>query len=97
MSFLVETEHGVEILIKVIPRASRSEIFGLQAGSLKVRLNSPPVDGAANKELIKLISKQTGIPKSRIEIIRGSSSRSKSVLLHDAKLSSVRMCFSDWI
>ncbi len=50
--------------VRVVPRASKSEIVGEHDGALKVRIASPPVDGAANEELIKVLSKKFGVPKS---------------------------------
>ena len=52
-----EVEGGVEIVIHAQPRASRSEVVGLHGDALKVRLAAPPVDGAANLELIRVMAK----------------------------------------
>ena len=65
--------------VRVVPRASKSEIAGIFDGALKIRLASPPVDGAANAELIKLLSKTLGVSKSAIEILGGQSARTKQV------------------
>lgn len=65
--------------VKVVPRASRSEIVGEIDGALKIRLASPPVDGAANAELIKLLAKQFRVSKAEIEIISGLTSKIKRV------------------
>jgi len=70
---------GLTISIRVIPRASRSEIVGMVEGTLKVRIAAPPVDGAANSEIIKLFSKTFGIAKSDIAIISGETSRNKRI------------------
>jgi uncharacterized protein (TIGR00251 family) len=47
--------------------------------ALKIRLKAPPVDGEANAELIRFLSKHFKIPKSRISIIRGETSKKKLV------------------
>jgi uncharacterized protein len=86
---LRETETGVEIDIKVLPRSSRSEIVGVFDGAVKVKLSSPPVDGAANAELIKLFAKTFGISKSSVEIIGGLASRSKRLALHNVNAEKV--------
>ena len=57
--------------VKVVPRSSKSEIVGELGGALKIKLKSPPVDGAANAELVKLLSKTFGVSKSEIEIVGG--------------------------
>lgn len=79
MSFSRRVEDGTEIKVIVITRSSASGIAGEFNGRLRIRLNSPPVDGAANKELIKLLSKSLKVAKSRIEIVRGETSRRKTV------------------
>lgn len=63
--------------VRVVPRAARSEIVGAMDGAVKIRLASPPVDGAANAELIKLFAKALGVPKSDVEIVSGHASKSK--------------------
>ncbi|SPD72803.1 conserved hypothetical protein [uncultured Desulfobacterium sp.] len=65
------------VKVKVLPRSSRNQILGLEAGILKVKLTAPPIEGKANKALIQLLSKTIGIPKSNIEIISGERSSEK--------------------
>ena len=69
----------VEFLVRVVPRSSRSEIVGLHDGALKVKLNAPPVDGAANDELVKLLAKEFKVAAGAVEIVRGHASRSKRI------------------
>lgn len=71
------TADGVEFKVCVIPRASKTEVVGSIDGMLKVRLKTPPVDGAANEELIKFLAKVLGVSKGNIEIISGQTSRTK--------------------
>jgi uncharacterized protein len=78
---LRHTDKGIVILVKVIPGSSKSEISDVIDGILKLKLNSPPVDGKANSECIELLSKFLKIPKSSIEIINGKKSKNKSVLI----------------
>ena len=68
-----------DIKIKLLPRSSQSKIMGKEGDVYKVKVNSPPVEGEANKELISLISKRLGIPKGRVEIVAGKTSRIKVV------------------
>jgi uncharacterized protein (TIGR00251 family) len=79
---------GVIIRFYVQPKASRSEVIGEHgagdAARLKVRVAAPPVEGAANEELIRLLKKLTGIPSSRIHLIRGESAKTKDVLFQGA-------------
>lgn len=69
----------VVITVKVVPRASRSEVVGEVDGVLKVRIAAPPVDGAANEELIKVLAKKFGVAKSKVSVVSGLSSRNKRV------------------
>lgn len=63
----------------MIPRAGRSGFAGLRDGALLVRLAAAPVDGAANDELIALLSKTLRIPKRDVTIVSGERSRSKRI------------------
>jgi len=74
-----KTAGGVLIEVKVEPRSSKAEIIGCLGDTLKVKLTSPPVDGAANKQLIELLAKKLGIKKSAIAILRGEKAKNKTV------------------
>lgn len=69
--------------MRVIPRASRSEIVGEHDGSLKVKLASPPVDGAANAELIKLFAKKFDVSRGDVEIVSGETSKNKRIKINN--------------
>jgi uncharacterized protein (TIGR00251 family) len=70
-------EISARLSVKVKPRASRDIVEGWKEGVLVVRLSSPPVDGAANNSLIRLLAKKTGVARSRIRIVSGEKGRSK--------------------
>lgn len=74
-----KTKDGILIEVKVEPRSSRKGIAGVIDNALKVRLTAPPVGGAANDQLIEILSKKTGVKKSSIRIKRGHASRKKIV------------------
>ncbi|HEY0051408.1 MAG TPA: DUF167 domain-containing protein [Pyrinomonadaceae bacterium] len=74
-----EKNNALVFTVKVVPRASKSEIVGSLDGALKIRIAAPPVDGAANAELVRLLSKTFGVSKSAIEILGGQSARTKQV------------------
>ena len=65
------------ITVHVQPKASRSEIAGLHGDALKVRLAAPPVDGAANEELTRVIARWAGVPRSAVTLVSGHTSRRK--------------------
>jgi uncharacterized protein (TIGR00251 family) len=70
---------GILIEIKVAPRSSKREVIGAVGNVVKVKLTAPPVDGAANEQLIELLSERLKIKKSSITIIKGESSRQKTI------------------
>lgn len=70
------------IAVRVIPRSSRNTLEWEQ-GTLKARLTAPPVDGAANAALINLLAERLSLPRRRISIVRGETSRQKTVEIAD--------------
>lgn len=70
----------------MIPRASRSEIVGEHDGDLKVRISAPPVDGAANEEVVRLLAKSFGVAKSSVTIVSGETSKTKRVRIEGGTL-----------
>lgn len=75
--------------IRVSPNASQSKLIGFYADELKIAVKAPPVDGAANKELIRFLSKLFAIPKSSLNLIRGEASRSKQVSIDGMNLNNI--------
>ena len=73
------TPDGIVIAIRVIPRAGRSGVGGTRDGALLVRLNAPPVDGAANEELIQVLADMLDVPKRAVTIVSGERGRNKRV------------------
>ena len=84
------TPNGVEIAIRVIPRARRSEIAGTRGHSLLMRLAAPPVEGAANAALIALLADRLGVPARTIQIISGEHGRDKRVAVTNITCEVVR-------
>lgn len=79
MPWIETTPEGVLLRLRVIPRAGRDGVQGPHAERLKIRLQAPPVDGKANQALLKFLSKQIGLPLSRLTLVAGATSREKSV------------------
>jgi uncharacterized protein len=73
------TGESALLSIRVQPRAKRDEVVGERAGAIVIRLAAPPVDGKANAALTAFIAKAAGVPRSRVEIVRGASARDKVV------------------
>lgn len=80
-SWIRELSEGLLISINVQPRSSKTEIIGMHQNSLKIKLTSPPVEGAANSLLINFISKKLGIAKSKIVLNSGEKSRQKKLII----------------
>jgi uncharacterized protein len=89
MSAVSAGEEGVRIAVQVQPRASRTEVVGISGGFLKIRVAAPPVDGAANSELIQWLGKQLSVRKSDIRIMSGERGRKKVIYVHGVTVSTV--------
>ncbi len=81
------------IKIQVKPRASKNSLEGWKEDVLIVRLTAPPVDGAANSALIKLLAKKAGVVRSRVRIVSGERGRSKLVEFEGVTLDELKEHF----
>ena len=88
-AFLRETAGGVLLSVKLQPRASKNEIGEPHGDELKIKVTAPPVDAAANQALIELLAEKLGCSRGKVELIRGRTSRHKTVLLHGFKADDV--------
>jgi len=75
------TRSALRISVRVKPRARSSAVLGMRQGALEVSVAAPPVDGAANQELIRVLARHFGLPRSAVSIVSGTSGRSKLVAL----------------
>ena len=76
-----DTEDGTILTVHIQPRASTTEYVGIHGDAIKIRVAAPPVDGAANDELIRFLARQFSIPASSVRIRSGASGRHKRVLV----------------
>jgi uncharacterized protein (TIGR00251 family) len=79
MGFFREFDGGLELLIWVAPRASRPSLGPLHGERLRVAVSAPPVDGAANEAVRRLLSDALEVPRGAVTIVQGDSSRQKTV------------------
>lgn len=86
---ITATNDGTIINIRLIPRASTNKVVGILDDAVKIRLQAPPIEGKANKALIKFLSKNLKVPASHIRIISGETNRNKRVLVTDISRNSV--------
>jgi uncharacterized protein (TIGR00251 family) len=77
------------ISVHIQPRAGMSEVVGWHGDAVKIRLRSAPVDGAANDELVRLMSKLLGVPRGAVSIVAGATSRRKRLSLDGVSRSHV--------
>ncbi|UCF31174.1 MAG: DUF167 domain-containing protein [bacterium] len=83
------TDSRARITVRVRPRSSREAVEGWQEGMLMVRLTSPPVEGAANSALVKLLAKRLGIATRRVKIVGGERSKTKIIEVEGLTLDEV--------
>lgn len=85
---------GATLRVRVAPRSPRDELAGEREGALLVRLTAPPVEGAANAALVRLLARLLGLPPSSLTVARGAKGRDKVLLVSGARAEQVRACLS---
>lgn len=86
MNFAKVVPAGVEVLVLVQPRASRTKVVGEHDGRLKIALAAPPVDGEANAALIEFLCDLLGVRKAEVELLDGQTGRRKRLLIRGVAL-----------
>ena len=76
-----EKGQGIALTVQVVPRASKNAVVGIHGDALRIRLQAPPVEGAANAALTAFLAETLGIRPRQIEILSGHTSRRKTVLI----------------
>ena len=94
MSWIEPAKDGCLLTVKAVPRASKTEIAGIEGEWIRIRLLAPPVDGKANAALTAFLAKKTGVPKGAIEVIGGATARLKRVMLHGITAETARTALS---
>lgn len=85
-----ETADGVRIALVVTPRASRSEVAGVAGDRLRVRVAAPPVEGAANDELVRFLARALDVPRGAVDLVAGAAGRRKTALVRGVAAEAVR-------
>lgn len=78
----ITSKGDLQLTVHVQPGAKTTSCAGVHGDALKIRLHAPPVDGKANQALIAWLAKTLGCPQSAIELIRGQTSRRKTLSIH---------------
>ena len=76
---ITKTNTGVAFKVKVVPNSSASKIVEVNEEFIKIKLNSPPIEGKANKEVINLLSKVLDVPKTSLELLSGDKNKLKTI------------------
>ncbi len=98
MPFLSVAKNGCTVIgIYVHPKASKTRIIGIYNGLLKIGVTSPPVDGKANREVVKFLAKCLKIPKSDIVLRAGLHSRRKTFTIAVLEDEDIRRLLSAFV
>jgi hypothetical protein len=81
---------GVELDVRVIPRARKTEVAGLRDEAVLIRLAAPPVEGAANDALVAFVADWLAVPRRAVHILSGERSRRKRLSIDGATADLVR-------
>ncbi|HEY1087097.1 MAG TPA: DUF167 domain-containing protein [Archangium sp.] len=85
-AWLKAVDGGVELVVLVQPRASRTKVVGEHDGRLKIALSAPPVDGEANAALIEFLSEVLDVKKADVRLLDGETSRRKRLSIRGVRL-----------
>jgi len=77
------------LVVHVVPRARVTAVAGRHGDALKIRLAAPPVDGAANGELVRFLAERLGLPRSAVTIATGQGGRRKTVKIEGVETAAV--------
>lgn len=77
VNLIKEDPGGVIFSVHIQPRAAKNEVVGVHGGAVKVRLTAPPVEGAANELLVRFLAERLGVPRGRVRLLGGQTSRDK--------------------
>jgi uncharacterized protein (TIGR00251 family) len=88
--YFKEDAAGICFRVRLSPRSSKEGLEGVHGDAIKLKVKSPPVDGKANKAMLKFLSKCLGIPMSGIKILSGQTSRIKTVRAEGVSETEVR-------
>jgi len=92
--FARDVADGCTLSVRVHPGAKRNAVTGLHAGAVKIALNAPPVDGKANDALIAYVAERLRLPRSKVALVAGASSRSKTLRVTGKSAAEVQAALS---
>ena len=89
-----DTKDGAILTVHIQPKASTTECVGIHGDAIKIRVAAPPVDGAANEELIRFLARRLSIPSTSVQIHSGAGGRHKRVLVKGINAQLVMACLN---
>jgi uncharacterized protein (TIGR00251 family) len=92
--FARDVADGCTLNVRVHPGAKRDAVTGLHAGAVKVALNAPPVDGKTNNALVAFVAERLKLPRSKVALIAGTTSRSKTLRIAGKSAAEVQAALS---
>jgi uncharacterized protein (TIGR00251 family) len=92
---LGDTPDGCILPVRVHPGARVNAITGVHNGALKISLTTPPTDGRANDALIAFVAERLHVPRARVTLITGATSRSKTLRIPAKSAAEVQAALSD--
>lgn len=90
MAWIEQRDEAVHLALRVTPRSRRDEVAGVHGDRLRVRLQSPPVDGKANRALVRFLGRALAVPGSAVVLIRGERGREKTVAIEGRTVEDIR-------
>ena len=90
--FIQDDKHGVVLTVHVQPKAAHTACVGTYGEALKIRIAAPPVEGAANRELVRFLAEALSLPRGAVHIESGEGSRHKRVRLEGTTAAEVMRC-----
>lgn len=80
-SFIKQAQEGAVLRVLAVARSSATEVVDILEDHCKIKVKAPPVDGKANAALCQYLAKLFKLPKARVVLLRGQSSKQKAFLL----------------
>jgi uncharacterized protein (TIGR00251 family) len=78
-AFLREAPNGCTLAVRVHPGAKKNAVTGIHAGAVRISLTTPPIEGRANEALIAFLAELLHLPRARISLLSGATSRTKAL------------------
>ncbi len=88
-----ETKDGILVNIKISPNSKKNEIIK-DGDIIKIKITAQPIDGKANKAVIEFLSKNFKIPKTSIKIVKGETSKEKTILFSTSEEEKVKLLYN---